>query len=178
MINEIWLPIKDFESYYKISNLGRVRSVSRYVTITQNRRRRVLGRLRKQQINYKGYPTVQISNETTKKTMYVHRLVAIAFITNDNNKPEVNHKDGNKLNNCYTNLEWVTSKENMQHAKEFGLRPNFKYESNPNFKLTHKTVQEAKILHSTGFTYTALGLKYNVSLTAIRRAIKGETWKH
>lgn len=69
------------------------------------------------QYNVNGYKHVKIGN----KLIYVHRLVATAFIPNPDNKPQVNHKDGNKSNNNVNNLEWVTAKENSRHAVETGL---------------------------------------------------------
>lgn len=69
-----------------------------------------------------GYLTVQLWNNNKPETFYVHRLVAQAFVSNPLGLPEVNHKDGNKLNNHYSNLEWVDSVGNSQHAVQTGLR--------------------------------------------------------
>ena len=73
--------------------------------------------------NRAGYPVIWLQGRTRKerKHYYVHRLVALTFIPNPNNKPEVNHIDGNKQNNHVSNLEWVTHQENMQHAHDCGL---------------------------------------------------------
>lgn len=71
-----------------------------------------------QSINHKGYKTVCLND---KDTLFVHRLVAMAFVKNEFNKPEVNHIDGNKLNNHYTNLEQCTTQENIEHKKLFNL---------------------------------------------------------
>lgn len=65
--------------------------------------------------NFKGYPYVRICKNNTIKTITVHRLVAIHFIPNPLNKPQVNHLDRNKKNSHFLNLEWVTNKENMDH---------------------------------------------------------------
>lgn len=76
-------------------------------------------------LSFDGYKRVLLScNDGKNRTMIVSRLVAKAFIPNPQNKPEVNHKDGNKLNNCVYNLEWVYGNENVQHARENGLRKN------------------------------------------------------
>jgi len=69
----------------------------------------------------KGYHIVTFYNNKRRKSHLVHRLVAKAYIPNPNNSPEVNHIDGNKLNNHMDNLEWVTHAENMKHAGESGL---------------------------------------------------------
>lgn len=73
-----------------------------------------------QRYNTKGYLMVSLNEGF--KCVKVHRLVALAFIPNKENKPQVNHIDGNKENNNANNLEWVTNQENMNHAKETGLR--------------------------------------------------------
>lgn len=79
----------------------------------------------KRQLHPEGYLTVTLTLDHGRKFCLVHRLVAEAFIPNPLDKPEVNHKDGDKTNNVYTNLEWVTESENSLHAYATGLRtPN------------------------------------------------------
>lgn len=75
----------------------------------------------KQQLNHKGYPVVKLCKNGVQKEFFIHRLVAMHYIPNPKNKPQINHKNGNKLINCVSNLEWVTNKENIAHAWEFGL---------------------------------------------------------
>lgn len=72
-------------------------------------------------LNKKGYPTVRLNSIHKKVSVRIHRLVATAFIPNPDNKPQVNHIDGNKLNNNVSNLEWVTGAENHRHKMEHGL---------------------------------------------------------
>ena len=74
-----------------------------------------------QRIDRGGYLTVRLSKKGKDSTIYVHRLLGFAFIPNPDAKPMINHKDGNKLNNCISNLEWVTHSENMAHAYSIGL---------------------------------------------------------
>ena len=97
---EIWKPT-EFEGYF-VSNLGNVKSPRKILT---------------QNYDFKGYKRVQIK----KKWVSVHRLVAKAFIPNPENKPQVNHKDTDKINNLPENLEWVTNAENHAHKMEHGL---------------------------------------------------------
>lgn len=98
--SEIWKPIKDYEGLYEVSNMGRVRSLSRKGTFE-----RILNPCVR---NTGGYLAVNLY-KNGKKTMYfIHRLVALAFLPNPNNYPVINHKDCNPSNNCVDNLEWCT----------------------------------------------------------------------
>ena len=118
---EIWKDIDNFPNY-QVSNLGNVKSKERY---TKARGNEIIHRkefLLKGYINKKGYRQVTLYDINKKpKTMRVHKLVALAFIKNKNNLPQINHKDGNKLNNVVNNLEWISNYDNMQHAIKNGL---------------------------------------------------------
>ena len=116
---EIWKDIKNYEGLYKISNTGKIRSVERYVR-SNTGERLVKGRIRKSKID-NGYEKIILSKNSKPTTVRVHRLVAQTFIPNPDNKPQVNHIDGNKLNNHVDNLEWVTGDENIKHAINIGL---------------------------------------------------------
>lgn len=104
-MGEIWRDIDGYEGKYQVSNWGRVRNVKRNIII-------------KPYLNHKGYEKVSLSRGTKGNTdkHRVHRLVALAFIPNPNDLPQVNHKDGNKRNNSVSNLEWCTNLQNAQHA--------------------------------------------------------------
>lgn len=119
---ELWKPIIDFESSYEISNLGRVHSIGRCITDSTGRNQHIKSTVLKCSKDSDGYLYVTLTRRSIGITKKIHRLVAEAFIPNIDNKPEVNHKDGDKNNNCADNLEWVTSKENIQHAFRTGLR--------------------------------------------------------
>lgn len=121
----IWLPIAGFEGEYEVSSDGQVRSMDRvrkYYNSRYNKMcsMKIRGRIRKPSISYDGYAEVHLQKSDSNKSYYarVHRLVASAFIPNPNNLPQVNHKDGNKLNNKVDNLEWVTAEDNTRHAIE------------------------------------------------------------
>lgn len=113
-MKEIWKDIVGFSGLYKVSNLGRIKSVDKKVNNNgglQHREERIL----KTRLNRHGYLQVVLSkNKSYTKT--IHRMVAEAFIPNIKNKPQINHIDGDKTNNCVSNLEWATRQENMQHA--------------------------------------------------------------
>ena len=104
-MKEIWRDIP-FDNKYKVSNLGNVFSKKTNIIMKQNTTK-------------KGYKRVQLSNG---KRYLVHRLVAETFIPNPESKPQVNHIDGNKQNNCVDNLEWCTQSENMRHALTNSLK--------------------------------------------------------
>ena len=111
-MKEIWKDIKGYEGSYKISNYGRVMCLDA----------RHYGKIKRPQIDKDGYEKVWLSRNSKKKPFFIHRLVALHFIDNPEQKPVVNHKDGNKRNNRLDNLEWCTHSENDKHAFKIGLR--------------------------------------------------------
>lgn len=121
-MKENWKDIAGYEGAYQISNFGRVKSLEREVSIRLFNigltKRKVPELIRKQIIYKNGYAGVQLHKQQKVKLHLIHRLVAQAFIPNPENKPEVNHKNGDKLNNCVENLEWVTASENEQHSRK------------------------------------------------------------
>jgi hypothetical protein len=115
-MNEIWHPCAGYETHYEVSNLGNVRSVERMVSHAKGGLKRNFSKVLKHGKGKNGYLTVSFSVDSVKSNHSVHRLVARAFIENESNKPQVNHKDGNKHNNHVDNLEWMTHSENGLHA--------------------------------------------------------------
>lgn len=107
-MNEIWKDTYIYGEQYQVSNFGRVRN-------------KLTGHVLTQQTDNKGYLRVRMSLHDRKATAKVHRLVAMAFIPNPENKQQVNHKDTDKSNNSVGNLEWVTNGENQIHAYKTGL---------------------------------------------------------
>lgn len=107
-MDEIWKDITGFIGLYKISNMGRIKSIQQCKE----------GKIRKTYIKNNGYEQIDLYDlNHNRKKYYVHRLVAQVFIPNPENKPEVNHKDGDISNNNVNNLEWVTSFENTHAGK-------------------------------------------------------------
>ena len=108
----------------------------------------------------------------------VHRLVAETFIPNPNDKPQVNHMDGNKENNAVTNLEWCTCSENQYHGFNTGLKP--KGVMHPFSKFTKEDITYIKNNYrrnKKGFGVRSLAKKYNVCTSTIRQIITGKTYK-
>lgn len=116
--NEAWVPIKGHE-VYQISSSGRVR-MYKIRTAHTDKKGELLIRDKAIHLNNKGYKYVTLDKN---KKFLIHRLLAIAFIPNLENKPNINHIDGNRLNNSLDNLEWCTQQENMMHAHATGLNP-------------------------------------------------------
>lgn len=112
---EIWLPISGFESKYSVSSFGRVKSIER-IAFNGAVNHILKGRILKPHPKNNGYLTVSLCANGRAKSYHVHRLVASAFLTNPENKPQVNHIDGNTSNNRIDNLGWVTSSENHVHS--------------------------------------------------------------
>lgn len=144
-------------------------------------------------LNIRGYYSVTIM----KRTHMIHRLVAKAFIPNPENKPQVNHKDGNKLNNHYSNLEWCTAQENIQHAVRTGLNKGclgikkvYKDEATKQkclAKLKDKSkltpdeviyVRKVFIPRHPKYSATALAKQFGTSLAAMSKIVKGQTYKN
>lgn len=124
-MKEIWKDVENYIGIYQVSNLGNVRSLC---FGPRNTSKSHIVRNLKPCISSAGYYKVDLVKDGISKTHYIHRLVASAFIPNPELKSQVNHKDGNKHNNLASNLEWVTSKENLSHAVKTGLKspcPNY-----------------------------------------------------
>jgi hypothetical protein len=118
---EVWKDVVGYEGKYQVSNLGNVISLSREKVIgsgSYTTEQKVLKQFRR---GNGAYYCVNLYSRNRSKPTYVHRMVAEAFIPNPDNKPFINHIDGNKLNNVVSNLEWCTIAENTRHAWEMGL---------------------------------------------------------
>lgn len=111
-MKEVWKNIKGYEGLYQISNLGNVKSLSRTLVRKNGSIFSVKERILKHQNDPKGYPTVTLIYLKNKVVHRVHRLIAEAFIPNPENKPQVDHIDGNRENYNLNNLRWVSSSEN------------------------------------------------------------------
>ncbi len=175
-MTEIWKPMPQFEECYKISNFGNVQSLDR-VHIQKARGNGYRSHLHKGQFIklYKsplGYLLFNAQDRDRSKSYRVHRAVALAFIDNPRNCPMVNHIDGNKLNNHYTNLEWCTRQENMDHAVKTGLIISRSGLNNPN------TTTKVQIFKDNVLVKECFGTKELCEMgfapTTVNRCIKGK----
>lgn len=124
----------------------------------------------KPQLNGKGYYRVWMAG----KLRFVHRLVAEKYVPNPDNKPQVNHKDGNKLNNCADNLEWVSNQENRNHAIINNLQ--LCGEKDPKSKLTQKEVEFIRA--NPQMSSKILGEMFGVARTTVNDVKQNRTWKN
>ena len=165
--DEEWRDIVEFEGIYQVSNLGHVRSLPRL----DARGWRVKGKILVTDKPWKaGYPIVNLKDGKNHQRLAVpvHRLVAETFIPNINNLPQVNHIDGNKMNNRVENLEWVLCIDNLRHALKTGLMKNHFYtmagEANHKTKITDAQVMEIRRLREEeGKTCNQIARLFNIS---------------
>lgn len=167
-MKEIWKDIKGYEGLYQISNLGKIKNIKRK-------------KIRKCNLNDKGYYVLMLSKYLIKKTYRLHRLIAVNFIKNIFDKPCINHKDGNKLNNNINNLEWCTYSENMKHAYKIRLRfptpPNG--ENSSLSRLKNKDIKKIRYLRiKYRKKHKELAKQFNTSFGNISLICRNKTWKH
>lgn len=145
---EEWRDVVGWEGLYQVSDDGQVRSLQphNYMKI-------------KRQSNTKGYLACTLSFKGRKRLVKVHRMVAEAFMPNPDNKPYINHINGNKTDNRVENLEWVTAKENTAHAIRTGLMKDLRDVRNIPImaldKVSGKVVEYSSITEAA----TALGIQ-------------------
>ena len=170
---ETW---KSIFGTYEVSNLGNVRSTGTpYKTSVGTM---AIKKPKQLNVTMDGYGYLQVGlTKDTKQTRYgVHRLVAIAFIPNPENKPQVNHINGIKTDNSLENLEWATRSENCKHSFTIGLQCN-KGEQHPRNKLTEKQVLEIRELKGKLSSYKIADM-YGVGRVAINHIHRNKTWSH
>src|SRR6266436_2003947 len=121
IVGETWKEISGYEGLYEVSDLGRIRGLDRLVPYKRTKFRALKkGGILSGAPDKKGYPHVVLCREGKQKTFIVSRLVAIAFVVNPGNLPDVHHKDFDPSNGVATNLEWVTHRQNIDHSVNNG----------------------------------------------------------
>lgn len=161
--------VKGYENHYKVDTNGNVYSYK------QSKR----GKKLKVFINCGRYSAVNIHFQGKQKLCSVHRLIALTFIPNPENKPYVNHKDGNKNNNKVSNLEWCTHQENVDHAVKTGLYINAKRGSDNYFaKIGEKEVLGIRAMKEEGYSNSAVAKAFGISAPHVSEIKNRKVWKH
>ena len=164
MVKEFWQSIPGYPGY-QVSKTGKVvNHIGNELTLV---------------LHHKGYLKVQLSNNAVAKMFFVHRLVAMAFVDNPDNLPQVNHLDGNKQNNYYINLEWCTQSQNIQHAWDNGLMHDIKGENNHSTKINNQialSIRQARLTKE--FTRKMLAEKFGVTVSLVKDIRSNRSWTH
>jgi len=164
-MEEIWKSIIGYEGYYKVSNIGNVRSLDRVIINSKGISFRKKGKNIAKTDNGHGYKIASLSKDG-RKNMYVHRLVAIHFLDNKDNHIEVNHIDGNKSNNMAQNLEWCDRSKNMKHAYSTGLNASLGNKFNAIKVINNSSGEIFGCIKQAADFY---GLKYSLLKQALNR---------
>lgn len=176
-MTETWKSVVGWETHYEVSDAGRVRRIGGQVMVGG--------------LGSKGYRIVTLCRDGSGKTFNVHSLVAGAFIGTRPDGLQINHKDGNPLNNAADNLEYVTAAQNSAHAVEHGLRPEGdrhwtrrkpdavrRGEANGNARLTPEKVVLAREMRAAGAPLALIGKCIGVSDVCVSNILRGRTWRH
>lgn len=168
---EIWRTVAGFDSY-EVSDLGKVRrKTTRRGTYPGNiltARSKTTG----------GYQRVVLCQDGCRKTISIASLVAHAFIGDRPHAHTINHRDGDKKNNCLINLEYVTQSENVKHAYRTGLIKRRRGEDNPSAKLNEGQVKAIRELSRRGLNNIAIASRYGVDSSMISMIINYKRWSH
>lgn len=172
---EVWADIPGFEGCYQIGSLGNLKSLARILVNASGKFYRVRERILWVGLRSgNNYIKKKLCKEGVMDEKNIHIMVARAFIPNPENKPIVNHMDGNKLNNAWWNLEWNTVHENNDHARKTGLNRSYG-EDNALSLLTKEQVLE--IVKAKGL-FKDIGKKYGVCAGTIGEIKRGASWSH
>ena len=163
MKKEIWIPIKETNNVFAISNFGRVKRIQESLRKGFSK----VGKILSPGKDRMGYAVFVLTFNKQRITRTGHTLVAYAFLGERKHKQQVNHKDGNKFNNHIKNLEYVTQIENMAHAR------NILHKKYGNFKLTKENVID---IRNEKFSLSILAEKYHVTPQCIHRIKNFKTW--
>lgn len=169
---EIWKDVVGYDGIYEVSDLARIKSLSRYRRCGKGGYI-IPDRIRRQSLDSDGYLLVSLYIKGVSEKLKVHRITAQSFIPNPENKSDVNHKKGIKTDNRVTQLEWKTNLENIEHATINGFVA--KGEKHHNAKLTEKEVLE---IRASNLSHKEMAALYNTSRTNIVKILNRQRWAY
>lgn len=165
---DIWRPVSEFEGQYMVNQNGDIYSAKKKI-------------IRKPVLGNNGYYHVMLKSNGIRKSFMVHRIVAMAFIANPDNKKTVNHKDGNKLNNNVSNLEWCSLQDNIAHGFANGLLmpPKVKHGSEHRAAIFNDVeIEKIRALRGQGLKLREIAAIYNCHLSTIHCITKNKHYVH
>lgn len=171
---EIFKDVENYEGYYQISNLGRIKSLQRPAKNHSGLTKTLKEKYLNTHISKTGYYVIDFKKDSIRKTFKVHRLIAFAFIDKVEGKDFINHKNGVKTDNRIENLEWCTIAENNSHSRATGLSKQ-KGCDNVSSKLTKDQVI---FIINTTIPLKDLAIMFNVNFSTVYRARIGKTYKN
>ena len=160
-------PVSGYENLYAVSNDGFIYSY---------RTKKIL----KTYLAGSGYKYIKLHKNKVTKAFSIHRLVAINFLANPDGYKEVNHIDGNKLNNHINNLEWCSRSQNNTHAYKIGLKKAYPQTGSKhgNTQMTEKDIIDIRLFYSKGISLSKISIVYPVTKSTIWKIIKKMSWRH
>lgn len=187
-MQEIWKDIKNYEGSYQVSNLGRVRSLERYVITKKGYRLHIEQKIINQRTSNCGYKRVELNKNGKSKAYSIHRLVAQAFLVDFNENLQVNHKNGIKSDNRLENLEMLTASENQLHSyRILKTKPSMqgKFGSNHVHSIKINQYNKENILIKSWNSIIEASQQLNINASCIsnncrnrRKSAGGYIWKY
>lgn len=178
-MREVWRPVVGYETHYAVSNLGRIKRTKRCG-------RYHAGRMLAPLKGTNDYLYLNLCDSGERKRLPIHHLVALAFIGPRPLKHEINHKDFNRANNFYKNLEWVTKSRNLQHCIDAGRKPSpslthpetiIRGEKHPWSTITLKQARQIKELIALGYSTLIISEATGIKKTTIYNIRYGKNWR-
>jgi hypothetical protein len=174
---EIFMDVIGYEGLYQVSNLGRVKGLPKQVKMPNGSLKFYTEYIKKSCISKTGYERMTLNKNGVRRNHTIHKLVYDSFIGIKIKKHQINHIDGNKLNNKINNLEYITASENIKHAFRIGLKKSFLGNTHANSKISRDVAIKIKYDHKNLYQWQ-VAEKYNVSQQLVGLIRSGKRWPH
>lgn len=173
---ERWVPVVGFEQLYEVSNHGRVRTVEHVVLRSNGVPQTIKARMKTATTRRDRRRMVTLSSNRKSRVYLVHRLVAFAFLGSPQGNQQVNHVDGDPANNNLSNIEWVSPKENINHALDTGLIKNYG-ERQHGSKIKVSDVSQVISMARDGTKQRDIAASFGIHQSQVSRVISGKAWR-